>query len=147
MSEIVMNKESKELSLDELYKEQRAPRNEYYNTDNVELLSQPEQEPVAWRKDHDGHGYSFRIYDNGGEPLYTAPKIEKESEAIDIKIEWYTKGYKQGSEEQPIRRGRLTATEIVRELKRIGRTLDVSVFEAGVAFAEKAHDIGVQRDE
>jgi len=59
-----MSKESKELSLDELYKEQRAPRNEYYNTDNVELLAQPEQEPVAWMwtRNYEGGGYTNMVF-------------------------------------------------------------------------------------
>ena len=37
--------------------------------------------------DDDGHGYSFRIYDNGGEPLYTTPpKREPLSEEQACKV-------------------------------------------------------------
>ena len=188
----------------------------------IELFAQPKQEPVAWRKDHDGHGYSFRIYDNGGEPLYTQQKREPLSDEEILNLyQDFSKttllGYKKMNKErellkrvrdtqhtlsvqiayeieemlakpeqpeqpeqepvawdvvdantgestllryeplyrvhkktplyasppkrEPIRRGRLTATEIGRELKLTGRSLSVSVFEAGVAFAEKAHGI------
>ncbi len=110
-----MSKESKELSLDELYKEQRASRNEYYNTDNVELLAQPEQ-PVAWRIDHQGHGYSFRSYDNGGEPLYTQQKREPLSDG-----------------------------DIAEGFRNNKKALHAESYWAGFKDAEKAHGIGEKK--
>ena len=79
---------SKELYLDDLYKEQRAPRNEYYNTDKVELLPQPDQEPVAWMQD------DIELYVQEEKditrgyviPLYTSPQKREPLSEYEITV-------------------------------------------------------------
>jgi hypothetical protein len=75
------------------------------------------QEPVAWRKEHPGHGFSFRSYDNDGEALYTAPP----------------------------KREPLSEDEIFNVWPPSKKVPCLSSFTAGVKFAEKAHGIRNER--
>jgi hypothetical protein len=91
-----------------------------------ELLTQPELstdslqlgKPVAWRKNHDGHGYSFGIYNNGSEPLYTSPP-----------------------KQEP-----MTDREISQCFRADKDATNAESYWAGVALAEKHYGIGVSHE-
>lgn len=155
---------SKELYLDDLYKEQRAPRNEYYNTDKVELLTQPDQRESikyisqpeisptlsgeslrdAWK---DGYDAGARL----SQPEQTEPDQEPVAWMQDD-IELYVqeekdvkRGYIIPLYLAPPKREPLTAAQIDKifnsQLKEYGQLCDKSDFELFASSIEKAHGI------
>jgi len=109
-----------------------------------ELLAEPEQEPVAWRK-WDGYEFILREYDNGGEPLYLAPQKREPAQTA---REMYQRGYAKAKDDltrEPLSEGELNSLYY----QATNQTLREQDTRLAFGFAraiEKAHCIGEGND-
>jgi len=109
-----------------------------FAADIEEILTQPKQEPVAWRK-WDGYGFLLREYDNGGEPLFTSPP-KRGGITPREGLEEFKKGYAQA--ERDLKRKPLSDRDINEERLQVPIGIwHFKSFEAGIKYAEKAHGI------